>query len=47
MPSGGLVGTWIVDNVAYEAGAGARFDETNAVLGIGAYVGSNTPCKAV
>ena len=39
MPSSGLVGTWIVDNVAYEAGAGARFDETNAVLGIGAYVG--------
>jgi hypothetical protein len=38
MPSGGLVGTWIVDNVEYVAGAGARFDETNAVLGIGAYV---------
>ena len=39
MPSGGLVGTWIVDNVTYVAGAGAKFDETNAVLGIGAYVG--------
>ncbi len=38
MPSGGLVGAWIVDDVDYVAGAGARFDETNAVLGIGAYV---------
>jgi hypothetical protein len=38
MPSGGLVGTWIVDNVAYVAGASARFDERNAVLGIGGYV---------
>ena len=39
MPSGGLLGTWIVDGVEYVAGAGAKFDETNAVLGIGAYVG--------
>ena len=38
MPVAGLVGTWIVDNVTYVAGAGAKFDETNAVLGIGAYV---------
>lgn len=38
MPSGGLVGNWVVDNVTYVAGAGAKFNETNAVLGVGAYV---------
>ncbi len=38
MPVGGLVGAWVVDNVAYTAGAGTKFDETNAVLGVGAYV---------
>ena len=38
MPAGGLVGTWVIDNVAYEAGVGTKFDESDAVLGVGAYV---------
>ena len=38
MPAGGLVGTWMIDNVTYVAGAGAKFNESNAVLGVGAYV---------
>ena len=38
MPAGGLVGTWVIDNVAYEAGGGTKFDESDAVLGVGAYV---------
>ena len=38
MPAGGLVGTWVIDNVSYEAGAGTKFDESDAVLGVGAYV---------
>ncbi len=32
------MGTWVIDNVTYEAGAGAKFDESDAVLGVGAYV---------
>jgi hypothetical protein len=38
MPNGGLVGTWVIDNVAYAAGPAAKFKEDNAVLGVGAYV---------
>ena len=38
MPAGGLVGTWVIDNVTYAAGAGAKFDESDGVLGVGAYV---------
>jgi len=38
MPAGGLVGTWVIDNVTYEAGAGTKFNESDGVLGVGAYV---------
>lgn len=37
MPTGGLVGVWTIGNVDYTAGAGTKFKENNALLGVGAY----------
>lgn len=38
MPASGLIGAWTIDNVVYTTTAATRFNENDAVLGVGAYV---------
>ncbi|MEZ4662463.1 MAG: DUF5666 domain-containing protein [Caldilineaceae bacterium] len=38
MPAGSFMGTWVINNTDFEAGAGAKFEEEHGILGLGAYV---------
>jgi hypothetical protein len=38
MPPGGFIGQWLVDNIAFVAGAGSQFKEAHGLLGLGAFV---------
>lgn len=38
MPANGLVGQWVIDNIAFVATTGSQFKPNNGLLGLGAYV---------
>ncbi len=38
MPPNGLVGTWLIGGVSYDAAAGTRFEQERGALRVGAYV---------